>query len=458
MAIKETIILRAETEKAKKNIDSLGDSIEKTTDKAEKGVKNLEKTTDKTDKSVGKLSKGFKTLGTAIKATGIGLLVAGVLKLTQAFTQNQKVADTLSNVFNGISIVFTQITDALVSAYSAVSEATGGFDALGKVLGGILTLVLTPLKLTFYGIKLGIQEVQLAWEQSPFGDKDQTTIQNLNQSILETKKNLYEVGESAIEAGKDIYNNFSEAVSEVGALGESVAENISKVNVKAAMEQGKALTEARKAAQIAQVELQGLIEKYDRQAEIQRQIRDDERLSIDERTAANNKLGEILEEQLQAQLRLANQRVAAAQLEIKATGDNIENQVALKEALNEVAAVEAQITGFQSEQRVNEAALQRERLENLNEIALIGATEQERKMIEAEQELERQRLLIERTISNEQEKNAALLAAQQEYDNVINGLREEQQAKDQEAKNQELAREKAIQQQKLPITSQTFGQ
>jgi transcriptional regulator of met regulon len=181
-------------------------------------------------------------------------------------------------------------------------------------------------------------------------------------------------------------DNFSEAIDEVGALTNETVEQVSKVNVKAAIEQGKALTEARKAAQIAQVEIQGLIEKYDRQAEVQRQIRDDERLSIDERIKANDELGRVLEEQLKAQLALANQRVKSAELEIKATGDNTENQVALKEALNEVEAVEASITGFKSEQRVNEAALQKERRDAINaQLESESKLSIERKRFNAEQ-------------------------------------------------------------------------
>ena len=42
---------------------------------------------------------------------------------------------------------------------------------------------------------------------------------------------------------------------------------------------------------------QGLIEKYDLQAEQQRQIRDDESRSIEDRIKANEKLGEILDKQ-----------------------------------------------------------------------------------------------------------------------------------------------------------------
>lgn len=447
-------------EKVIKLTADANDAIKKT-EQLNKNVKNV-------DKSTSIASKGFKTLGAALKATGIGLVVALVAKLTQAFSQNQKVVDAVSGVFNGISIIFTQLTDAIINTYESVSEATGGFDALGKVISGLITLVFTPLKLSFYGIKLGIQEAQLIWEQSFFGDKDPETIKTLNKNIKETKQNLIDIGVEALNAGKDIVNNFGEAIDEVSEFGGKALEKISKISVKTALEQGKALTQAKNAAELAQVELQGLIEKYDRQAEIQRQIRDDERLSIDDRIKANDELGRILEEQLDAQLRLANQRVKAAQLEISATGNSIENQVALKEALNEVAAVEAQITGFASEQRVNEAALQKERLENLNEIALIGKTEQERKQLEAEQELERQRILIEKTISNEQEKNAALLLAQQEYDTTLAEIKaeadaieaeriEKQNQRIQEQKDKELQLEEDVRNAKLKLANDTFN-
>ena len=46
-----------------------------------------------------------------------------------------------------------------------------------------------------------------------------------------------------------------------------------------------------KEAEKAEVINAGLLEKYDRQAEQQRQIRDEERNSITERIAANEKLG-----------------------------------------------------------------------------------------------------------------------------------------------------------------------
>ena len=79
-----------------------------------------------------------------------------------------------------------------------------------------------------------------------------------------------------------------------------------------------------------------------------------------DRIAANEELGRILEEQSVAMLRQQDIKINAARLELQANQDNIEMQVALTEAINERAGIEAQITGLRSEQLVNLVALQQE--------------------------------------------------------------------------------------------------
>jgi hypothetical protein len=105
-----------------------------------------------------------------------------------------------------------------------------------------------------------------------------------------------------------------------------------------------------------------LIEQYDRLAEKQRQIRDDESKSISERITANNELGKILEMQEKAMVSQADLQIAAARAELN-KNNNIENQVALTEALANKAGVLAAVEGFRSEQIVNQIALNKELLE-----------------------------------------------------------------------------------------------
>jgi len=112
-----------------------------------------------------------------------------------------------------------------------------------------------------------------------------------------------------------------------------------------------------------------------------RQTRDDERLTIEQRQEANNKLGEVLKEQQTIMLENANAVVRSAEAELKAN-ETTENRVALIEAQNELEAIKADITGRQSEQLINQIALEKELEERettkLEEQAEKDAQEQER--------------------------------------------------------------------------------
>ena len=88
-----------------------------------------------------------------------------------------------------------------------------------------------------------------------------------------------------------------------------------------------------------------MVEQYDRQAEQLRQIRDDERFSIEERRKANDQLLQVLAEQEAAMLKQADAQVASAQADL-AKNKSIENQVALTEALANKEGVLAQIEGL----------------------------------------------------------------------------------------------------------------
>ena len=273
--------------------------------------------------------------------------------------------DGLNVVFKTAQIVFNEVLGVITDVYKSVTSASENFDALGKVMGGLLTIAVTPLKLAFYGIQLGIQAAQLAWEQSVFGDGDTETIKALNESIAETKANLEEVGEEAVQAGTDVVTNFVEAVQEAGAIGSQLVDGVKEISVEAALETAKANQELEKSAQIAAAQSRILLEQYDRQAELQRQIRDDETKSIAERQAANDELNNILVKQEEEMTKNAKLVKAAAQAQFNLTGKT-EDYVAVLEAEAEVQAVAATVTGFKSEQQTNANALLKEATELTN--------------------------------------------------------------------------------------------
>lgn len=469
------------SEETAKNFNKVADSIEN----VEKSIDGIGKSTKNADGGLKKIGAGIKGIGLAFKAAGIGLIIGAFVALKEVFTQNQKVADLLSTAFETVSIVFNEVARVVTDVYERVNEATGGFNALGKVIGGLITIALAPLKAAFYGIKLGVQEVQLIWEKSFFGNKDLSTIANLRKEIKATQNDIANVGKGVVQAGKDIGNNFVEAVGEVGSLVTETAKGISDISVKAAFEQAKLNVAIQNAAKIAAAQQSILIEKYDRAAEKLRQVRDEERNSIDERIKANNQLGEVLEKQQKALLKQADLQVQAARNELKKS-NNIENQVALLETLANREGVLAQIEGLRSEQLANDLALNREKLEltqTLLESETDLANEQKRfdaeriedenerfeklkEVIQQEKDIELERLQTK--IDNYKEGTQARLDAEiefntvkQQLDNELITLEDEQRKirneKQKEDDQKSLEREQQIQDAKLEFASNTFS-
>jgi len=358
--------LEAKTDKALKGIDNVTKSVEE----LGKEVSDSNKETTRSLKGVETASKGVakgvQAVGTGLKAIGLGLIIGALGTLKELFEQNQKAVDFFSVAFETASVVVGQMVTAFTNVFESVSQSSKNFDALGKVLGGILTTVITPFKLGFFGIKLAVQSAQLAWEKSFFGGKDPETIKNLTLDILETKGAIIEVGDEAIEAGKDIVNNFGEAITETTNIAKNVVKEVGKISVSTALETAKANTELQKSAEIAGA-MQGLLfEKFDRQAEKLRQIRDEERNTLAERKKANDELLIAVDNAEKAMLSQAQKQLAIANANLKKDSENLEFKVAQIEALKELAGVEAQIEGLRSEQKANDLALDRESIELTN--------------------------------------------------------------------------------------------
>ena len=296
MAIEKTIILKADMKEA---LESLGN--------VEKSLKDIDETTKKSEKGQSAMAKGFKGVGLAMKAAGFALIMKLVDSVTEALMKNQEIADTVETVFNSIGIVFKMVSDTLISVGKSVLESTDNFDAMQKVITNLITLSITPFKLAFDGIKLGVQALQLVWEKSVFGGKgkDKERIAELTLSIEATKQSLKDTALEAVESGKAIATNLGEAVGEIvtiaGKTTEAFKETFEGVTVNSIIEQGKAITETKKNYELLALEQQRLVEQYDLEAETQRGIRDDIRLTVDERIAANNELGAVLQRQSEAE-------------------------------------------------------------------------------------------------------------------------------------------------------------
>jgi hypothetical protein len=344
MSIEKTIVIKADTSDAVKDLDNLKGGVESvgdSADNASKGITGI----NKASKTA---SVGIKAMGTAFKAIGIGLVVALFAKLAEIVGKNQRAIDFFSNTMVTLEIAFKDLYSFVTSNFMPA------FENLKKFFDN----------LTFDKIKKAIQE----------------NITERFNSLLEVLgfvgtalKKLFEGDfkgalDSVKEAGKEMVDVFTGVDDTVGKVGETITKGADAISnyTKKTYEQAKAITNLNNQALISQAINQGLIEQYDRQAEKLRQIRDDESATIEDRIKANKELGEVLNDQEVTMLKNANLVIAAASNNYE-LNKSTENQVALIQSQNEKMAILAQIEGKRSEQLVNTNSLLREQNE-LNKI------------------------------------------------------------------------------------------
>ena len=368
MAEQVQVELEVETKQAEKNVDDLTGGIKNLTKAVEQGNEQTAaglKSIEETSKSTG---EGVKGIGNAIKAAGVGLFLIALESMKELFMQNQQVADAVSGAFEGLALVFN--------------------DVFGFVTGGVES----------------VQKLGDAFDKY-FGKPIQTATQAFEKFGDAFSKIFGGDFSGALESAKEGFSGLGDAISETGDGFVEAATDVAEyvVDIKDA---AVANVQLAKAAEKAEVINAGLLEKYDRQAEQQRQIRDEERNSITERIAANEKLGKLLEEQNKVMLENANIVLKAAEVAFARNG-SLENEIALITAKNEVMAVEATVEGFRSEQKANDLALDRERIELINtEKESVSTLGFEKRKFDAEQE-ESDILRIEKLRKiNEEEKIA----------------------------------------------------
>ena len=367
MAQKVEVELELKYKEAVKNLDEfqkeyakLEKEVVSANEKTAKSLKQVEKSADDGAKGVKKVGVSLKSIGAA---TGVIFLLQKAFEfVSTAIQENQVVMDGLNVVFKTAQIIFNEVLGVITDVYNSVASASENFDALGKVISGLLTLAFAPLQIAFYGIIAAAEGVKLAYENM-FGDED--SIAKAQEDLDATNEKLKEIAIEVNKAGSDIVNNFSEAISEAGNIGTQVVDGLKEISIEAAIETAKTNQALEKSAQIAAAESRILLEQYDRQAEIQRQIRDDETKSIAERQAANDELNVILDNQEKAMLKNAEIVLAAAQAQFNLTGKT-EDYVAVLDAQAEKEGVLSQVTGFRSEQQTNKNSLDKEAIEIAN--------------------------------------------------------------------------------------------
>ncbi len=313
MAQEINIDINVKAKGAEKNLQTVG-----------VGLKGIQDGAKAAGKSLFSLNNIFKGVGAAKAFDAI----LNVLKET--FMSNQQVVDTLSTATTALKIAFNDLFEFLAGGLTNITS-------FGQaIVDSIKDPILDSIKaIKFFGeAALRVLSLDFAGAAAAAGQAQ-----------------VY--FNEAVEGGKLVLEELTGAVSDY---------------VKETINEAESITDLNNARQLSIAQNNIIKEQKDREAEQLRQVRDEERNTIDERIIANNELGEVLEEQ--ARLMLANNdiAIAAAQAQVN-INDTIENQVALLEAQGEREAILAQIEGFRSEQKANDLALDRERLELQQTIA-----------------------------------------------------------------------------------------
>lgn len=489
-SIKNVDKLKESLKSTEKEQDNLNESAEEMSDAYGKASKESVKDLDKVGDSAKKQSRvvsGLKTavsgVGTALKALGIGLIIGLVAKFTQVLSENQKVVDFLTNVSNTFGIILSKIVVTFQEAFTRVSDLTGGFDALVKVVGGSLRIAFNGLKLTVLALQIGFKELKLAYE-NVFGDDE--GVVKATKDLIELRNKVTDTIKDTADAGKQIYNNIGEAIDEVVTGVTEIAKTgvkaITEIDVKSSYAQAKAITEAKKNFELLALQQQRLQLQYQFQAEALRQIRDDDKLSVNERLKANEKIAEVLRKQSEAESATISARIAGLQQEQNLLGVSQERTNEIYQLQTDLIDVAERLKGAESEQLTNKNALLKEQEDLLNTI-YESESERELARLQFEAELQttedakitklQERLELENTLLYEDLENKRLIYAEgtqarvdaeqdylnrkQELDQQAITLEKQKADYLKKQDEEELKRKEALEQTKLNLTKGTLG-
>ena len=467
------LILRAE-----KTIDQLNEvkaaienNINATEDLQEtgdKGFKSVGKSVGKLGKNVKAIGKGFKGASLASKGFIAGLGLNVYKKFLEILMQNQAVVNGLSIAFGTVSTVVSKVINAIIDAGSE-------FTSLGDIIKNSVMVPINLVKTAIFGIQTTLLRAQLAFEKSFLGGQDADKIKELQADIDRVDEKVGGAAKSLFYNFKGIADGVAQTASEFENFTEKAVEGIKEIDVLQELSNQTRIQDLRNETAIALAENDKLQFKYQLAAERQRQIRDDVTASIDDRIKANNKLGEVLQEQFDLQEKNAQKAIDLAKAELAANPKSIEKKVALIEAEKNLLDVKENIAGFESEQRVNSEALEIEAIDLVNSKAeaennraiakkrhVANEIQDElEKLKELKDIAEQEKELEETRLQNQINRLGVGTQARQDAEQQLADFQQQKKLEindlDKKIKKEEEAREEALKNQKLQLAADTFG-
>ena len=251
---------------------------------------------------------------------------------------------------------FTAIMKAFTSPKEAWDDLVGAFETGANWINeNIIEGVLNFFIIRINNLEIGFLKARKAWNDLTRDFEESAEIQEKINALTAENSKLTDENSKKVNNIVAVYETAKKAVT-------NAAKTIQK-NTTEAFDNSDAILGATKNIAKLQIAMQGIVEDYDRQAELQRQIRDDESKTIEERTKANEKLAKILEEGQQKELKNLEEQIQQQRILLSNKKGNVDIENEILSLEQQLSGVRTKYTGLRSEQKTNINALEKESIE-----------------------------------------------------------------------------------------------
>ncbi len=354
----------------------------------QKGLEGVDSQLDKTSKNTSKIGSGlkaagklgatgFKALGTAIAATGLGALIAIIAGLTAKMAENKKIAEAFEVVVSAVGAAFNilvqkiePLAGVMIDAFSNPVES---IKAIGKAIQDNLQTRLEGLLEFLPAIG---EAVSLVF-QGKFSEAGKVAADAAGKVVL----GVEDITDKVSEAAEAVTEFASDYVEEVGKA--------TKAATGLTQEQQK-LRDRQRELNVATAEGAAEVEELKRQS-------DDQRLSVEERIEAATKAAELNKKFADENVAIANETAALLRRELELQGESEERLQAVADAEIAAAAASQASATIQTELQNKLFALNTEAiaLEDEKIAKEKEAAEERKRLLEEEQKLKEDNLAKE---------------------------------------------------------------
>lgn len=457
-----------------KNLDKTGKKVEGIGDKAKK-----------TKGGLGGMAAGFKGIGVAIKAAGIGIVLALIAALFNLMKQNQGVLDFMEKSMRVLSILFNNLTsaigpikDALMSAFEDPQQAIkdlwtlikenliNRITAIPDFFQAVFKTVVSTFSFLGNKIKLIIADIPIIGK----GIDASAAEKGVTDALKNMKDGAIETGESLLQMSTGV----DDLPGKLLAVGEAAVDGLGK-----AWKESDAFIKKQNELKLTTAELNKMIAANRLELQNLKLIRDDENVSLEKRIEASNKIGELIDKESEASIRLQKEKIAQMKLDLEQTNTLIQDKVDLANAVAELSNIEAAAATRKrenllktnslekqqkkekeeegkntpeedaEEKRMKEFRKRKKDLENEWKIEDAETLEEE---IEAKKEIEEERWIEQQELLKG--RNEELEQAKKEHDRTMEGLQDETDAVAKKQAEDKLKFEKSINKAKMDVAMQ----